>query len=73
MNSSPAISALVFPCPTAMATWRSRSLIWGKRDLGRLDGWVGRRAERWQSRRDWGSVRTGRYAGGAFGFSPRTP
>lgn len=25
-------------------------LIWGKKDLNRLDGWVGRRVERWQSR-----------------------
>jgi len=25
-------------------------LIWGKRDLNRLDGWVARRVQRWQSR-----------------------
>jgi hypothetical protein len=25
-------------------------LIWGKRDLDRLDGWVARRVQRWQSR-----------------------
>lgn len=26
-------------------------LIWGKKDLRRLDGWVGRRVEHWQSGR----------------------
>lgn len=25
-------------------------LIWGKRDLNRLDGWVARRVRRWQNR-----------------------
>lgn len=27
------------------------ALIWGRKDLNRLDGWVARRVERWQSRR----------------------
>jgi hypothetical protein len=27
-------------------------LIWGRKDLDRLDGWVGRRVETWQSRRE---------------------
>jgi len=31
-------------------------LIWGRKDLTRLDGWVARRVQRWQSRREQGSL-----------------
>jgi hypothetical protein len=31
-------------------------LIWGKKDLARLDGWVARRVQRWQSGREQRSV-----------------
>ena len=31
-------------------------LLWGKKDLARLDGWVGRRVRRWQSGRGQGPV-----------------
>jgi hypothetical protein len=31
-------------------------VLWGKKDLARLDGWVARRVSRWQSRREQGSV-----------------
>lgn len=27
------------------------ALIWGRKDLNRLDGWVARRVQRWQSKR----------------------
>src|SRR3982074_1911480 len=31
-------------------------LIWGRKDLARLDGWVARRVQRWQSGREQRSV-----------------
>ena len=31
-------------------------LIWGRKDLARLDGWVARRVQRWQSGREPRSV-----------------
>ena len=29
-------------------------LIWGRKDLDRLDGWVSRRVQRWQGKREQG-------------------
>ncbi len=37
---------------TAIAGVLTYMLIWGRKDLDRLDGWVGRRVQRWQSRHD---------------------
>jgi hypothetical protein len=31
-------------------------LFWGKKDLARLDGWVGRRVARWQRGREQRSL-----------------
>ena len=39
---------------TTIAAILAYMLIWGRKDLDRLDGWVARRVERWQTRRGSG-------------------
>jgi hypothetical protein len=34
-------------------------VIWGRKDLARLDGWVGRRVRRWENGREQRSVKRG--------------